>query len=79
MTNTGAVVGDHLILTKPIGTGVVANALELPFPENSFDVIFAIYILEHIDEPSQFVAQVRKVLKPFKEISIDRMIKTLMY
>jgi selenide,water dikinase len=28
MTNTGAGVGDRLILTKPIGTGVVANALK---------------------------------------------------
>ncbi|MBE9528578.1 MAG: selenide, water dikinase SelD [Proteobacteria bacterium] len=28
MTNTGAVVGDRLVLTKPIGTGVVANALK---------------------------------------------------
>ncbi len=28
MTNSGATVGDTLVLTKPIGTGVVANALK---------------------------------------------------
>ena len=34
MTNAGARPGDHLILTKPIGTGIIATALKGKFASN---------------------------------------------
>ncbi len=44
--------------------GVVGSAYELPFPDASFDLVFAIYVLEHIDDPRRFVSEVGRVLKP---------------
>lgn len=36
----------------------------LPFGDASFDVVFSDWVLEHIDDPVAFVAEVRRVLKP---------------
>lgn len=44
--------------------GVEGDVCRLPFADCSFDVAFCIYVLEHIAEPSRFVAEVRRVLKP---------------
>lgn len=44
--------------------GLVADAEELPFADGSFDVAFAIYVLEHIENPRAFVAETKRVLRP---------------
>jgi len=36
----------------------------LPFPDASFDLVLADWVLEHVDNPDQFAAEVRRVLKP---------------
>jgi len=41
-----------------------ASAEELPFPSNSFDVVSALDLLEHVEDPAKVVAQASKVLKP---------------
>jgi ubiquinone/menaquinone biosynthesis C-methylase UbiE len=51
----------------PEANFLVADALNLPFPENYFDKVFAIAILHHIPSESfriQFLKQVKRVLKP---------------
>jgi ubiquinone/menaquinone biosynthesis C-methylase UbiE len=36
----------------------------LPFEDQRFDLIIADYVLEHIDDPADFAAEVARVLKP---------------
>lgn len=43
---------------------LVADAYQLPFPDNFFDVVVMKCVLEHLDNPSKALAEVRKVLKP---------------
>jgi SAM-dependent methyltransferase len=44
--------------------GFVATAARLPFPAGSFDIVFSIYVLEHIQDPGRFVNEIRRVLRP---------------
>jgi 2-polyprenyl-3-methyl-5-hydroxy-6-metoxy-1,4-benzoquinol methylase len=44
--------------------GIVADAVNLPFSENSFDSIVASEIIEHIVEPQKFVHELMRCLKP---------------
>jgi SAM-dependent methyltransferase len=36
----------------------------LPFPDDSFDLAYADYVLEHVEHPREFLAEARRVLKP---------------
>jgi len=40
------------------------NALDLPFPDASFDVTIAMDILEHVEDPHQLIKEAARVLKP---------------
>ena len=37
---------------------------EAAFPEDSFDFVHSSHVLEHIAEPREFVAEIRRILKP---------------
>ena len=41
-----------------------ANVLAVPFPDNSFDRVVSFETLEHLMEQEQFLAEIRRVLKP---------------
>jgi 2-polyprenyl-6-hydroxyphenyl methylase / 3-demethylubiquinone-9 3-methyltransferase len=41
----------------------VANAYSLPFEDQSFDVVCAMDVLEHVEEPSLLIAEASRVLK----------------
>ncbi|HXF28508.1 MAG TPA: bifunctional 2-polyprenyl-6-hydroxyphenol methylase/3-demethylubiquinol 3-O-methyltransferase UbiG [Chlamydiales bacterium] len=43
---------------------VVANAYELPFHDESFDVVCAMDVLEHVEKPEQLIHEAARVLKP---------------
>ena len=42
----------------------VANALEMPFDDNSFDFIWSLESGEHMPDKTQFIAECYRVLKP---------------
>jgi len=42
----------------------VAEILELPFPDNSFDAVFSSAMLEHLADPVQALREIFRVLKP---------------
>jgi SAM-dependent methyltransferase len=41
-----------------------ASAAALPFADNSFDGIWSIWVLEHVSQPEQMLAEIERVLKP---------------
>lgn len=45
-------------------SAIVADALKLPFEDNSFDSIVASEIIEHVEDPSKFVKGLIRCLKP---------------
>jgi SAM-dependent methyltransferase len=56
---------DPRVETNPLlDKGVVADAGRLPFDDNSFDVVFSIYVLEHVGRPADLVREIRRVLRP---------------
>ncbi|OGS17561.1 MAG: hypothetical protein A2219_01275 [Elusimicrobia bacterium RIFOXYA2_FULL_50_26] len=43
--------------------GVIAEALNIPFSDNSFDIINATDIIEHVHDPARFLSESYRVLK----------------
>lgn len=43
---------------------VACAAEELPFPDESFDVVAASDVIEHVEDPRRFVAEAARVLRP---------------
>ena len=43
---------------------VIELGAPLPFADDSFDMVLADWVLEHVDNPGQFSAEVARVLKP---------------
>jgi len=41
-----------------------ANAYNLPFSDKSFDIVCAMDILEHVEEPEKLIAEASRVLRP---------------
>jgi phosphatidylethanolamine/phosphatidyl-N-methylethanolamine N-methyltransferase len=54
---------DHIALT-------VANALELPFPDNSFDHVMLSHVITVVSDPVRLVAETRRVTRPGGQIVI---------
>jgi SAM-dependent methyltransferase len=44
--------------------GVVADLTHLPFSDRTFDLVFSIYVLEHIMQPVPFLNEIARVLRP---------------
>ncbi|MBV8396421.1 MAG: class I SAM-dependent methyltransferase, partial [Actinobacteria bacterium] len=43
---------------------VRATAEDLPFDDQSFDVVLCIQVLEHVDDPARVVRELHRVVKP---------------
>jgi SAM-dependent methyltransferase len=43
---------------------IIKNDNILPFADNSVDLIFANWVLEHVENPDNFMREMRRVLKP---------------
>jgi SAM-dependent methyltransferase len=41
----------------------VADARELPFPDEAFDLVFSFHVLEHVSDPEQALTEMRRVLR----------------
>lgn len=56
---------DPRVVANPwLDEGKVADAGGIPYPDESFDVVFADNVIEHLAEPEAVFAEVRRVLRP---------------
>lgn len=42
----------------------VENALELSFPDNHFDLVISVEVIEHVGQPERMIEEIQRVLKP---------------
>jgi len=47
----------------PKNNGILANAEELPFKKNYFDLVFAREVFEHLFRPDKFISEIERILK----------------
>ncbi len=47
-----------------LDAGIRGDIGKLPFRGGSFDVVFSIYVLEHVDKPGELMAEIARVLRP---------------
>ena len=56
---------DPAVLTNPgLDEALVYDGTTLPFADQSFDLVLSDWVLEHIDDPAMFTAEVARVLRP---------------
>jgi len=56
---------DERVTTNPmLDEGKVSDAGRIPYPDETFDVVFADNVMEHLADPSAVLAEVRRALKP---------------
>lgn len=56
---------DERVTNNPYLTkGIVADAGNLPFEDNYFDIVFSDNVLEHLNNPNQVFKEIYRVLKP---------------
>jgi SAM-dependent methyltransferase len=56
---------DPRVGTNPLlDVGIRADIGMLPFRDCSFDIVFSIYVLEHVVRPDRLVAEIGRVLRP---------------
>jgi SAM-dependent methyltransferase len=56
--------------TGGLGTAVVADARDLPFPSGSFDRVIAAEVLEHIPDDRRALGELARVLRPGGTIAV---------
>ena len=64
----GTVVGadfDPSVTRNPLlDEAIVLQGSGLPFADNSFDVVFTRYVMEHVTSPAEFLSEIHRVLVP---------------
>lgn len=55
----------------------VGSALDIPFPENTFDEVAAFEVFEHLNDWRKFLSEIKRVLKPEGKVYISTPNKTL--
>jgi len=58
------VVEAHLVQNRLLDGAAVADGMRLPFCDDSFDLVTANMVLEHLEEPDAVFAEVTRVLAP---------------
>ncbi len=53
------------------GVDIVASVYELPFPDEHFDVVLCMSVLEHLEDPRRGITEMRRVLRPGGRIIVS--------
>lgn len=59
--NAGEIVRTDLIAEEGV---MVADLLELPFEDNSFDIVTCREVIEHVEDEQKALKEIKRVLKP---------------
>lgn len=66
-------------MDSPLGD-VKLDVQDIPFPDNSFDIIFCNHVLEHVEDDKKALREIHRVLKPDRyailHVPIDFTMKT---
>lgn len=46
------------------GVDIVASVYELPFGDDSFDMVLCMVVMEHLEDPKKAITEMKRVLKP---------------
>ncbi|MFM1831350.1 MAG: hypothetical protein RLZZ558_1690 [Planctomycetota bacterium] len=60
----GVDMDPRVVINPLLDRGVVADATSTGLEDASFDLIFALYVLEHIERPDAFAAEMARLLRP---------------
>jgi SAM-dependent methyltransferase len=56
---------DARVVSNPfLDEGLVADARRIPYPDDSFDLVFSDNVMEHLDEPVLVLKEIARVLRP---------------
>jgi len=56
---------DPVVLSNTdLDGAMVSDCKTLPYPDNSFDLAWADFVMEHVENPLELLREVRRVLKP---------------
>lgn len=56
---------DQRVASNPyLDEGKVSDAGKIPYPDNSFDIVFADNVMEHLTRPDEVFSEIRRVLRP---------------
>lgn len=55
---------DEAVLSNRASDRNLVISDQVPLPDGSVDIVIADYVLEHVDDPERFAAEVRRLLKP---------------
>ena len=53
----------HKLLKKNKNKVICADALAIPFKDGSFDAVYSVNVLEHVNSPEQMIGECRRVAK----------------
>lgn len=54
---------DLPLVSKPSNHHVMGNALKLPYPKNSFDIVICSSLIEHVQSPELLLQEILRVIK----------------
>lgn len=55
----------RMLFRNPVKHRLLADAMQLPFEDNSFDLVFCWELLHHVDEPWRVIAEMARVSRRF--------------
>jgi len=60
----GVDLDDAVLKNNELDKAVVINGARLPFDTDHFDLVWADFVMEHVEDPESLVREIRRVLKP---------------
>ena len=60
----GVDLDPRIVENEKLDEGIIANADNIPYEDNTFDVVFADNVMEHLFDPEPVFLEIQRVLKP---------------